>query len=469
MRFDRGWTTWLAWLTATAISLGTGTAVAGGAATREGRSRVAGEEVLVVWNHRLGTQHTFLSARLRSRSEGAYLAAFVVPEGGSAPVDADVVKGAVDRLTELDPLARLTPGETVKTSVVLQNELAGACKNLGFPCDRAVSGWPEGGRAAIVLPFPAAADGAVIRTAWAHVRHETPHPVLPFSDPPGEAPGDTSPQAVDDDHPPRVDLWVELGTESSTGIWEKTLDTAVQKLEKPVAACYAKVLGKLPRLTGNVHAQARLPFEGKLTVEGTRASSPSLEGVAKCLEAELLGADLPRLTGKNAPIEVHATLKPPIALPRTYRAVVLTSRDAEARLGEPESERLPPDTKLLASFEAAPLALRRAFDDDARRALGLDLAERWRVLVLESSAERHGDSREIAFRTLAFPTPLPGEAPLPVVARGDRPASRGGPPPKWYRRVRTQRLGLLLALAFGIAATVWLDGRSDGRRDRRRA
>lgn len=462
---DRRWATWLA---ATALVLEAGTAAAGGAATREGRSRVAGEEALVVWNHRLGVQHTFLSARLRSRSEGAYLAAFVVPEGGSAPVGADVVKGAVDHLTELDSLARLTPGETVKPSIVPQNELAGACKNLGFPCEKAVSGWPEGARVAVVLPFPAATDGAVVRTPWAHVRHETPHPVLPFSDPPGETPGDTAPQAVDDDHPPRVDLWVELGVESKTGIWEKTLDTAVHQLEKPVGACYAKVLAKLPRLTGNVHVQARLPFEGKLSVEGTRASSPSLEGVAKCLETELLAAELPRLTGKNAPIEVHATLKPPIALPRTYRAVVLTSRDAEARLGEPESERLPPDTKLLASFEAAPLALRRAFDDDTRRTLGLDLAERWRVLVLESSAERHGDSREIAFRTLAFPTPQPGEAPLPVVARGDRPISSGGQAPKWYRRTRTRRLGLLLALAAGIAATVWLDGRDD-RRDRRRA
>ena len=444
-------------------------AFAGGAATREGRSRIAGEEALVVWNHRAKVQHTFLSARLRSRSEGAYLAAFVVPEGGAGPADAEVVKGVVDRLTELDPLARLTPGEGAKSTVVLPGDLSGACRNLGFGCDRAVSGWPEGTRTTVVLPFPAAADGGVITTPWAHVRQETAHPVLPFSDPPGEAPSDTTPQAVDDDHPPRVDLWVELGVESKTGIWEKTLDTAVHQLEKPVAACYAKVLAKLPRLTGNVHAQARLPFEGKLTVEGTRASTPSLETVVKCLETELLSADLPRLTGKNAPIEVHATLKPPIALPRIYRAVVLTSVDAEARLGEPESERLPPDTKLLASFEATPLALRRAFDDDTRRALGLDLAERWRVLVLESSAERHGDAREIAFRTLAFPTPQPGEAPLPVVARGDRPLSHGSTPPKWFRRARYQRLGLALGLAGGIAITVWLDARSNRRRLRRPA
>lgn len=411
-------------------------------------------------------QHTFLSARVRTRSEGAYLAAFPQVEGEPAATDGAIVKGIVDRLAELDPHARLTPGEAVSVRLVPAKELAGACKNLGFACEKAVGDWPEGKRVALVLPFPASLDGGTVTTPWAHVRHVTPHPILPFSDPPGEGPTDAAPQPVDDDHPPRVDVWVELGIESKTGAWERSLDTAAHGLEKPLAACYAKILAKSPRAVGDVHAQIRLPAEGKPTIDATRASSPTFEPVARCLGLELERGELPRLAGKNAPMEIHATLKPPIALPRMFRAVVLTSLDAEARLGEPESERLPPETKLVASFEVPPAALRRAFDDAIRPQLGLDLSERWRLLVLESTAEKHGDTREVAFRTLAFPTPAPGEAPLPIVDAGDRPRSQTSTPVRFYRRVAVQRLGLAALLALGIAATIMLDGRgrTTGRR-----
>ncbi len=71
VRFDRGWTTWLAWLTATAISLGTGTAVAGGAATREGRSRVAGEEVLLALRRDLRQGHLALVRLVRAEGHAA--------------------------------------------------------------------------------------------------------------------------------------------------------------------------------------------------------------------------------------------------------------------------------------------------------------------------------------------------------------------------------------------------------------
>ena len=426
----------------------------GGAASREGRSRIAAEEVLVVWNHRTKIQHTFVSARVRSRSEGAYLAAFpavVTPAGAIA--------GVPFNLAELTPSARLTPEASTGVTVASPTELAGACKNLGFACDKAVAGWPDGERFVLVVPFPAAPDGGIVRTPWGHVQHDTPHPVLPFSDPPGEGPTDTSPTAVDDDHPPRIDLWAEIGVESKTGAWERGLDVAVNAVGTPLAACYAKVLAKLPRLSGDVHVQIRLPAEGKLTTESSRASSRSLEPVMRCLSEELAKADLPRLPGRTAPLEVHATLRPPVALPRAFRAVVLTSQDAEARLGPPESEKVLPDTKLVASFEASPAALRRAFEGEARAALGLDLGERWRVLVLESTAEKHGAEREVSFRTLDFPALAPGEAPLPIVAAGDRPVVRSWAKPKWYRRRAPQRLALAFALALGVGLTLLVDRR----------
>jgi hypothetical protein len=460
----------VAWALGAAILTSAAPSAAGGSATREGSSTLTREEAFVVWNHHQKVQHTFLAARIRARSEGAYFAAFVADEAHPVTV-ADVVKGVVDRLGDLHPKARLTTADTAEARVVGAPMLPGACKNLGFSCEKAVNGWPSGERSALVLPFAAPLEGGAVTTPWAHLRQETSYPVLPFSDAPGEASRETATAIVDEDHPPRVELWVELGTESKTGVWERTLDTAVHGLDAPVAACYTKLLAKSPRLVGDVHAEVRLPKtgDGKPEVNGTRASSRPLEPVAKCLSEAITSAELPRLPDRAAPLQVHATLRPPVALPRSYRAVVLSSEDAEARLGEPESAKLPPELALTVSFEVTPAALRQSFDEDTRRALGLDLGERWRLLVLESPAEHHGTDREIAFRTLPYPTPAPGEAPLPVLALGDRPRAHSTPAVRWYKRLKVQRFSLALLVAAGVFLTIFLDERSSRRLSRRSA
>jgi hypothetical protein len=473
-RFDTGaWRGWggvtrgAAWVLGAAFFVVTSPADAGGSATREGPSTLTREEAFVVWNHRQKTQHTFLSARIRARSEGAYFAAFVVDE--AHPVASrGIVKGVVDRLGELHPKARLTITDGADAQVVGASVLPGACKNLGFSCEKAVSGWPSGARSAVVLPFAAPLEGGAVTTPWAHLEQATSHPVLPFSDAPGEATRASAPAIVDEDHPPRVEVWAELGTESKTGGWERSLDTAIHSLDASVSACYAKLLAKSSRLAGDVHAEVRLPKagEGKPEINGTRASGPALDPVAKCLSEAIRAAELPRLPDRAAPLQIHATLRPPVALPRSFRAVVLSSEDAEARLGEPESAQLPPEMALVASFEVPSAALRQSFDDETRRTVGLDLAERWRLLVLESPAEHHGTEREIAFRTLPYPTPAPGEAPLPVIALGDRPVAREAARVRWYKRLAVRRFSLAFLVAAGVVLVVLLDERGAGRAGR---
>lgn len=455
----------MSWAVVAVIVASASRSEAGGSATREGPSTLTREEAFVVWNHQKKTQHSFLSARIRARSEGAYFAAFVSDDEHPL-LAASIVKGVVERLGDLHPKAKLSQAEPTLAQIVGSAALPGACKNLGFSCDKAVAGWPSGSRAAVVLPFAAPLEGGAVTTPWAHVQQTTPHPVLPFSDAPGEASRETATAVVDEDHPPRIEVWAELGTESKTGAWERSLDTAIHTLDAPVSACYAKLLAKSPRLAGDVHAEVRLPRQGdgKPEVNGSRASTRALDPVMKCLSEAIVSAELPRLPERAAPLQIHATLRPPVALPRSYRAVVLSSEDAEARLGEPESAKLPPEMALVVSLEVPPSALRQAFDDDTRRELGLDLGERWRLLVLESPAEHHGTEREIAFRTLPYPTPAPGEAPLPVLALGDRPTARQSAAVSWYKRPKVHRFLLALVVAAGVASVVVLDDRANRRR-----
>jgi hypothetical protein len=166
-------------------------------------------------------------------------------------------------------------------------------------------------------------------------------------------------------------------------------------------------------------------------------------------------------TSSEAPWrQVAASLKPPAAAPRRLLAVVLSTHDAEPRLGDGDEPRVVPDLRPLISREPTPSELSAAFPPDARQTLGLDLSRRWRLIAFETGADPHSLRDDIQLRLLTLAAPRPGEAPLPIVTRGDRPTlPTAPPPPRWWQRRRFKLSLAALLLAALIGAVLWRDRR----------
>jgi hypothetical protein len=111
-----------------------------------------------------------------------------------------------------------------------------------------------------------------------------------------------------------------------------------------------------------------------------------------------------------------------------------------------------PELKAIASLEPEPEALRQAFPEETRKALGLDLSRRWRLIAFETGVDPHGPRDDIQLRPLTLPAPRPGETPLPVVTRGDRPDRKPSlPAPRWWQRRGARRAALALATLLLLA------------------
>ena len=431
--------------TVLALALAGGTARAAAPLSGD-RTRVVEETALVVWDG--GVEHLFFAASADTRAEDASLVVGL-PAGATLAEHVSGIEVAFAKLGR-EGSRLLAPSDGKAELVTDAAGLASFC--AARPCTAPVRAWSSEslGRDGRLLVLGLAPREGRPTTRYAHVRMSTAQPLVPFGEP-ELARRDESVVPVDDAHPPRVKLWLELGTETKSGAWERRMDETLASTTPALVTCYAAAAEKSPRLAGDLHVQLRLPVAGPITAEGERASSKALSAVAMCFERALEKAAWPAPPGmRAAPLEVHALVRPPTASPRVLRAMVLASHDVEPRLG-PRGEAAVPDGRVVESFEPTPRALRDAFDEPTLRALGVDLSRRYRLVVIESSSDARPIADDIVFRTIApLPPAKPGETALPIVERGDAPTVAAPP----ARRRGWGRRGVRWVAALGLAALV---------------
>lgn len=423
-----------------------------------GKARVLHETALVVWDSASRTEHLLLSTRVSQPEQQRAAYVFTVPDEASLlPVD-DAMIAAFSRLSpDVQPLSfasALTPQRASDAE-----QLDTCCAQFG--CSQAGRAWAEGVLRGIkhvmFLPLPAPPEGAVSAlSGYVHLQFATAYPMIPFSEPVDLGAPELDPPAPSKDHPPRVRTWLELGGETRSGKWEKQMDAQGALLTEPLAACFSDALLKAPRLTGDVHVLASVAPDGALEVVEDRASSRGLVSTSSCFSSLAAKQRWPRSGLQHrVQIQLHAVVAPPAAVPRVWRAFVLASQDVEPHLGRHDDPRVPPDTRLLHSFEPSAEQLAAALPEPARAALGIDVSRRWRFVVLESGADPHPPSDEVILRPLApLPPPKPGETPLPILSLGDRPFAPPPikPTPLWKRR--RVRIGAALTATLALVALV---------------
>jgi hypothetical protein len=430
---------------------------AGGLAGDGPQRRIDQEVFFAVWDHQTLAQHLLVAARASGlTSPGAHLIALPLGATLDRPLD-----GIPDAINAIQPGLNLLPSRPGEAPALAPRPggLEALCTTWKLTCRGELLAWSneQFPRKELALIPLASSPGGPAASAYAHFRFEARRPLIPFAEPAEDRP-DPEPPPPGPDHPPRVQISLELSNESPAGLWERQMDAAADTRRADLIGCYSKALEQKRKLAGSVHVQLRMDAAGVVTNEDERTDSKPLEPVARCFAAALLKAPWPKNPFKKPILfEAHGTLRPPIASPRRLLAVILATQDVEPRLGDPDGPRLVPDLRPIASFEPEPAALRAAFPEDTRKSLGLDLSRRWRLRIFETSADPHGPADDIAFRLLALPPPRPGETPLPVVARGDRPErTPAPPPPRWWKR-RKIRLAALGLLALSLVATVvWL-------------
>lgn len=435
-----------------ATTLATQAAWAGGLAGDGPRRRIDQETFLVLWDHQSRTEHLLVAARASGlTTPGAHLLALPLDAMLDRPLDG--ISAAIDRLL---PAAAPIPAQIGEAPALAPRPggLPELCKTWKLTCRAELLGWaeerlPRGELALIPLATPPEGPAT---SAYAHFRFETPRPVIPFAEP-AEDRSDPDPPPPGPDHPPRVQIFLELYNESPAGRWERQMDNAAEARRDDLVACYSKALEPRRKLAGSVHVQLRMGGDSVVSDEDERADSKPLEPVARCFAAALSKGAWPKNPFKK-PIrfEAHATLRPPAATPRRTLVVVLSTQDAEPRLGDADEPRVVPELKAIASLEPEPEALRQAFPDETRKALGLDLSRRWRLIAFETGVDPHGPRDDIQLRPLTLPAPRPGAAPLPVVTRGDRPDRKPSlPAPRWWQRRGARRAALALATLLLLA------------------
>ena len=141
--------------------------------------------------------------------------------------------------------------------------------------------------------------------SYAHVRLSTTQPLVQFAEP--EVPRrDEGVVPVDEAHPPRVKLWLELGTETKSGAWERRMDeTLASELARDLArrgnidrnfSLYADhVYGNFTGDDGaNFMVQHVQPNVMNIDYDLSRPRDGDREGAAAnlLLEAEEAGEDL---------------------------------------------------------------------------------------------------------------------------------------------------------------------------------
>jgi hypothetical protein len=436
-----------------------------GAAEGGGTPQIVEETSIVVWDHRTQVEHLLVAARVDLlKGQGLYahgLPADAVDATGATTEG--IVKALASLSADALPLPFVAPGAGGGALRLLPAgaALAASCAEIGLRCGPSTLSFAR--RHALgVLPISAPDEGGSATTSYQHTRFPAPRPIIPFAEP-AAPPERDEPPPPSEEHPPHVSVWVELGNETRSGQWERQIDQVASAQSKLIGECYGKALEKSRRLTGDVHIQMRIAADGAASDEGERASSPLLEAAARCAAGKLAKATWPGNPFKRpVRFEVHAQLMPPRALRRVARALVLCTTDAVPRLGSSDGAHPVPELKEIRSEEPDPEALRRAFDEPLRRELGLDLQQRWRLVVFETALSPHGENDEIEMLALAPLPPLkPGEAPLPIVARGDRPTqATTTPPPRWWQRRRLRLGGLaLVVLVAVILLVLWNDRR----------
>ena len=442
---------------ATSLSLVTMTAAAGGAVGEKARGRVIEESVLVVWAS--GHEHLFVAATADGIEAPASYVVPVPTSARAAAQDAGIVD-AFARLCE----GRAPPplGSSAPRAPRLISPGGGRCDEGELPCPPAawMTSRAPAAAAFVQVPF---VPGNPMRAPWTHLElDDAPAPFVPFSEPADVARTDAESPPVDETHPPRVGILIELGTETKTGAWEREMDETANRLGGALGDCYAPALAKRRTLEGDVHAQMRVDPQGRASIDGSRASTKALTPALRCFELALEKTSWPKAPGPRAvPFEVHATLRPPTRRARVLRVYLLTTAEVAPHVGSAADPRVPADTRTLVAREPEPSELRAAIPDATRAALGIDLAQRWRLLVLESTGEARSTTEDLYFRVVAaLPPPKPGEAPMPILTREDRPESSGHRAhARWWKHRRVRLAFGASALALLAFAIVWSERR----------
>lgn len=414
---------------------------------------------MVVHDGATGEAHMFVGTRVASAKTAPVGFVGRVPKGARIAEPVPLAESAMAALAGSD-VPRLTGpfGEAKVTG-----DLAATCRDLGVVCGPGVVSWSTRDRLLETLLVRLGGNADVREASGLHVVMTTPTPFAPFAEPEvaeGSA-GDLV--APDDAHPPRMKVWLELGTETRTGAWERAMDRALADTEPKLARCYLQEAEKKPKLAGDVHVQLRLPPGGAATAEGERASTKVLAKIARCYARELERATWPAVPGLRAvPVEVHAMLKPPVARTRDAWMVVLATGDVEPRLGRDFGGAIA-EARVVVSREPEAREL-SAIDAGVRAALSIDPSKRYRLVVVETKAEARPENDDAYFRVLAPLTPAkPGEPDWPIVAPGDRAVVPPMPVKKRWQPTRREKLagGLAIGLAFALLV-VWLSSRARG-------
>ncbi|MCC6648265.1 MAG: hypothetical protein IT374_22175 [Polyangiaceae bacterium] len=409
---------------------------------------------IVVHDAAAGEQHLFVGARARAPGAGPIALVASVPRGARL---ADPLPGAPAAILSLASDAKVPALPASPLTARVERDLSTACAELAVTCAPQALSWASAARDRESLVVRLSGDGDARVGAWAHLVVPTSTPFAPFAAPALEETDRRELVAPDDGHPPRVKLWLELGVETRAGAWERAMDRALAETEPRLARCYREVADKLPKLSGDLHVQLRLPPGGApATAEGERASHKALGKVARCYARELERVEWPASSSlRPVPLEVHALVKPPIARLRAAWFVVLASTDVEPRLGDDLGGAVP-DARVVVSREPEAREL-ESLPADVRAALSLAPARRYRLVVVETRADARPARDDVRFRALASPPPpRAGEPDWPIVAPGDRPSRAPVARPRWRpsRRARILLgLGAGLAVCLGVA---WL-------------
>lgn len=478
-------TRWLAWVVACAgVSLSSVTAWAGGVAGAGPRGRVEAETAWVIWDATAGVEHLFLSSRVRvSSASAAYLASIGAAAGSGVAIEAgaiardDAARAAVMAgFSALCPELPSPAGFAGRAPLLVPPEGAfeAACAGAGVACEAGVVAWAAAaGRAAKTLllqPIEQGEDRSrVVDTGVVHLVMTTRRPVIPFAGPIEPEVADEAPPPPGPEHPVRVRLWADIGRETRDGRWERSIDAAVEKQSGALVACYEPALQGAPRLSGDVHVAVRVEPDGRVSEgEGARASKRALEPVAACFAKALSNETLPKSPfGAGVTIEVHATLRPPAAVPRVWRAMVLTSSDVIVRLGAVGERRGVPDARVVRQAELDEAEVAAAFSPVARRAVGLVERDKWRFVAIETGVDPHpaGDDVTVEPADLSRPIARPAPRLEPTTSGQGGPsasASTGAPRRRWWRGRRARRVAAAVVLgvmAVGAIALVRRQGR----------
>lgn len=419
---------------------------------------VDSEVAIVVHDAARAEEHLWLAVRAQSTRPSPLALVARVPRGARV---ADAIPGAPEALLSLAADAKLPAMGGAPPEARAGDDAAALCKELRVTCAPQALAWAGAERASDALVVKLVGEGSTPQGAWVHVVLPSVTPFAPFAAPELDDADRGDLVAPDDAHPPRVKLWLELGTETRSGAWERAMDRALAETEPRLARCWREAAEKQPQLAGDLHVQLRLPPGGAAaTAEGERASKKALGKVARCYARELERVTWPAASGLRAvPLEVHALVKPPVARTRAAWFVVLATTDVEPRLGDDLGGAVP-DARVVVSREPEPREL-AALPAGVLSALALSPSKRYRLVVVETRADGRPTRDDVRFRPLAAPPPpKPGEADWPVVAPGDRSVvaapARGQ---RWHPSRRTKLalgLGAGLALALAIA---WLASR----------